>query len=187
MFRLIRSFNFRLNQLYSKIVNLKCKLLYKGVIEFGKHFNSNKITFEMHPENSKLIFGNNVQIRKNATFRIGKNSVVSIGDGVFFNQNFSLNAMGNIEIGDNSIFGEDVKIYDHNHAFRDSSQLVKDQGYTIGSVAIGKNCWIGSNVVILKDVTIGDNCIIGANCLIYKDIKSNSIVKSDASIKIRPY
>jgi acetyltransferase-like isoleucine patch superfamily enzyme len=187
MIRFIRSFNFRLNQFYFKIVQIKYKLLYKGVIVFGKHFKSNTITFEIHPENPKLVFGDNVQIRKNPTFRIGKDSVVSIGEGVFFNQNFSLNAMGTIVIGNNTIFGEDVKIYDHNHGFKNKDVLIKDQPYSIGRVEIGSNCWIGSNVVILKDVTIGDNCIIGANCLIYGDIRSNSIVKSNNSLEITSY
>ncbi|WP_218841530.1 DapH/DapD/GlmU-related protein [Winogradskyella undariae] len=54
--------------------------------------------------------------------------------------------------------------------------LIKNQPYSIGSVEIGDNCWIGSNVVILKNVNIGDNCIIGANCVVYKSLKANSLV-----------
>jgi acetyltransferase-like isoleucine patch superfamily enzyme len=176
MVRFIRSFNFRLNQFYFKIVHIKYKWLYKGLIVFGKQFKSNRITFEMHPENPKLVFGDNVQIRKNATFRIGKNSAVSIGEGVFFNQNFSLNAMGTITIGNDTIFGEDVKIYDHNHGFKNKTMLIKEQPYSIGRVDIGSNCWIGSNVVILKDVKIGDNCIVGANTLVTKDISPNTVI-----------
>lgn len=187
MFKFVRSLNFKLNQLYFKTLLLKYKLLYKGLVFFGKNFKSHKINFEMHPENSKLIFGDNIQIRKDATFRIGKNSVVTIGHGVFFNQNVSLNAMENISIGNNTIFGEDVKIYDHNHGFKNTTMLIKDQPYTIGKIEIGSNCWIGSNVVILKGVSIGDNCVIGANCVIYKDIKPNSLVKSNSSQQIIEY
>ena len=39
---------------------------------------------------------------------------VKIGDNVFFNNGTSIAAKEKIEIGDNCIFGENVKIYDHN-------------------------------------------------------------------------
>lgn len=54
---------------------------------------------------------------------------------------------------------------------------ISQHGFSVADVIIGDNCWIGSDVIILKGVTIGDNVVIGAKCLIYKDIPSNSIVK----------
>ena len=44
------------------------------------------------------------------------------------------------------------------------------------AIVSGKNCWLGSNVIVLKGVTIGDNSIIGAGCVIHKDIPANSTV-----------
>ena len=29
-------------------------------------------------------------------------------------------------------------------------------------VTIGRNCWLGANVVVLPGVTIGDNVVVGA-------------------------
>ena len=86
----------------------------------------------------------------------------------------SINCLENIEIGENTLFGEGVKIYDHNHQY--SSEKIEHQKFTTAPVKIGKNCWLGSNVIILKGVTIGDNVILGAGCVIYKDIPANSIV-----------
>ena len=37
-------------------------------------------------------------------------------------------------------------------------------------IFIGKNVWIGSQVIILKGVTIGDNSIIAAGSLVARDI-----------------
>ena len=55
------------------------------------------------------------------------------------------NALGGIEtavlcskkvyIGDNSIIGENVKIYDHNHSFSDKNKLIKEQGYKDSDLA----------------------------------------------------
>ena len=64
----------------------------------------------------------------------------------------------------------------HNHCYKDVDVPIKEQGFTTAPVSIGKHCWIGSNVVILKGVTIGDNCVIGAGCVVYKDVPSGSIV-----------
>ena len=66
--------------------------------------------------------------------------------------------------------------------------MIKHQGYTSAPIVIGKHCWIGSNVTILKGVTIGDNCVIGAGCVIHKDVPANSIVvnKQELIVKASP-
>ena len=103
---------------------------------------------------------------------------VIISESVFLNNFCSINCYNRIDIGKNTLLGEGVKIYDHNHIYSFEPDLfVKRNEFCTSPVIIGNNCWIGSNVTILMGVTIGDNVIIGANCLIYKSIPSNSIVK----------
>ena len=75
-----------------------------------------------------------------------------------------------------TIFGENVKIYDHNHRFNQLKELRK-QGFSNGSVVIGERCWISSNVTILKGTEIGNNCVIGAGCVISGKIPDDTIVK----------
>lgn len=138
----------------------------------------------------KLRYGKKLRISKLAKFRgkfylfKEKNGRINIGN-VFFNRNCSINIHSSIDIGDNTIFGENVKIYDHNHVHDDLNVPISKQGFISKGVVIGCNCWIGSNVVILKGVNIGDNCIIGANCLIYHDIPENSIVKCKSELIIQ--
>ena len=136
----------------------------------------------------KLIYGNHLIIGNHVTWRrhfnvvIDKNAKIVIGSKCFFNNDCSMNALNYIEIGDGTIFGENVKIYDHNHKFSDESLDIKDQGYSIGTVKIGKHCWIGSNVVILKGAEIGDDCVIGAGTVISSTkIQSGTIVKNGSS------
>ena len=114
--------------------------------------------------------------RDNFHIYIGHNGKLNIGKNNFFNNGCSLNCLGNVQIGDNNQFGENVLMYDHNHQYTDKSKLISEQGYNIGNIKIGNNCWIGSNVVILKNVEIGDNVIIGAGCVVYKSIISGTVV-----------
>jgi acetyltransferase-like isoleucine patch superfamily enzyme len=132
----------------------------------------------------KILYGRKVNFGKGTTFRrnfnlmISSQGKVSIGKNCFFNNDCSLTSINLIEIGDGSIFGETVKIYDNNHIYHNPIIAIKKQGYTSSPVKIGSHCWIASNVTILKGVTIGDNVVIGAGCTIFKSIPSNSIVKN---------
>lgn len=108
---------------------------------------------------------------------IGKHGKVILGENCFFNHDCSLNCLEHIEIGKGCLFGENVKIYDHNHRFSDISKPIKEQGYVTEKVRIGQHCWIGSNVVILKGATIGDNCVVGAGCVVCTKIEDGMIIK----------
>lgn len=124
----------------------------------------------------KLITGKRLTFRKSFSVMIDKHGEIVIGNNVFFNNYCSLNAINHISIGDGTIFGENVKVYDHNHCYKNPDVPIKEQGFTSSPVNIGKHCWIGSNVVILKGVSIGDNSVIGAGCVVYKDVPSGTIV-----------
>lgn len=118
------------------------------------------------------------KIRRGLSLVIEKGAKVSLGTGVFLNNNCSINCRQEVLIGDNCLFGEGVRIYDHNHRFRDPDKPIASQGFRCAPVRVGNNTWIGSDVVILKGVTIGANAIIGAGCVIDSDIPPRTIVKS---------
>lgn len=112
---------------------------------------------------------------------------IYIGRHVFFNRGCSLTSLGaSITIGDRTVFGEGVKIYDHNHCYKDVTRTIKEQGFTYAPVKIGSDCWIASNVVILKGVTIGDHAVIGAGCIIYKDVPANTLVVNKQELVMKP-
>ena len=136
-----------------------------------------------------LKIGKSVSFRSYFQILMYPNSELLIMENTFFNNFCSINCLGKIEIGENTLFGEGVKLYDHNHKYDTSGSILKVErnDFTIDSIKIGKNCWIGSNVIILKNVEVGDNVIIGANCLIYKSIPANSIVKSSVNLDIKQF
>ena len=132
-----------------------------------------------------IAIGQAVRCRDNFHILMGNNGNLSIGRNCFFNNNCSITCLEKIEIGNDTQFGENVLIYDHNHRYQDSNQLISSQGYSAGSIKIGSNCWIGSNVIILKGVAIGDNVVIGAGCIIYKSIEAGSIVVNQQDLNIK--
>ena len=108
---------------------------------------------------------------------IGNNAKVEIGDNCFFNNDCSINSNSYVKIGGGSLFGENVKIYDHNHRFSNFDVSIKEQGFSIGKVVVGKHCWIGSNAVLLKGTEIGDNCVIGAGVIVNGKVPEGTIIK----------
>ena len=127
----------------------------------------------------KILYGSRLGLGKNTFFYPGchvmleKDGSIQIGDYCFFNRNCSMTSLG--EIGNDCIFGENVKIYDHNHRTEAAEGLFRKQGYLVGRVEIGSNVWIGSDVIILPNVRIGNNVVIAAGAIVTKNISDNVI------------
>lgn len=130
-------------------------------------------------EESVLIAGADLLIGKFCNFNIV--GQVILGNNVLFNNYSTLNCHQEIVIGDDTWFGEGVKLYDHNHKYKDKNIPFTQQGYSNGRIEIGNNVWVGSNTVILQNVSIGDGCVIGANNVVYKSLAPNTILKSNST------
>ena len=131
---------------------------------------------------ASLIVGSNVICRNFENFHVSSGKLI-LHDGVFINNSCSFNCMEKIEIGNGTMMGEGVRFYDHDHIY--TAEKIEKWQWTTAPIRVGKDCWIGSNVTILKGVTIGDNTIIGAGCLIRNDIPSNSVVYNDGNLCIK--
>jgi len=117
-------------------------------------------------------------------FSCGKNCLLTaeggklvIGDRVSLNTNVQLNASvgGSITIGDDVLVSPNVTIRSANHSFQRSDIPIRKQGHTCGDITIEDDVWLGSNVVVLRDVTIGQGAIIGAGAVVTHDIPPMSI------------
>ena len=149
------------------------------------HLNGNFQQITIDPT-AHVELGQDITLRSFVCLEVGNGATLKLGNRVFFNNHCSIRCEHHIEIGKDTMFGDGVRIFDHNHQY--SNYHVEKIAFNYGKISIGKNCWIGANVVILKGVTIGDNVIIGAGAVIHKDIPSNSIVvsKEELIIKERP-
>ena len=131
---------------------------------------------------ASLIVGSNVICRNFENFHVSSGKLI-LHDGVFINNSCSFNCMERIEIGAGTMMGEGVRFYDHDHTY--TAERIEKWQWTTAPVRVGRDCWIGSNVTILKGVTIGDNTIIGAGCLVRKDIPANSVVYNDGNLIVK--
>lgn len=129
-----------------------------------------------------LIVGSNVICRNFENFHVSSGKLI-LHDGVFINNSCSFNCMERIEVGNGTMMGEGVRFYDHDHVY--TAEKIEKWQWTTAPIRVGRDCWIGSNVTILKGVSIGDNTIIGAGCLIRNDIPSNSIVYNDGNLFVK--
>ncbi len=103
-------------------------------------------------------------------------SSLKIGNNVGINHYCFIGVRGDIEIGDNVIFGPRVNIFSENHIFDDLDIPIKNQGVKKDKTTIGSDVWIGANVSIMSGVTVGNGCIIAAGAVVTEDIEPYSIV-----------
>ena len=54
-------------------------------------------------------------------------------------------------------------------------QRIGHREWQFGEVKIGKNCYLGANVIICQPVTIGDNSALAAGAVVTKDIPAGEI------------
>lgn len=98
---------------------------------------------------------------------------VHIGKFVYANSNLTLVDDTHIYIGDYTKLGPNVVIATPGHPILPS---LREKGAQFNlPVSIGRNCWLGSGVIVLPGVTIGDNTVIGAGSVVTKDIPANVV------------
>ncbi|EID28655.1 bacterial transferase hexapeptide repeat protein [Streptococcus mitis SK575] len=133
-------------------------------------------------DKAHFVVGANVICRNFENFHVSSGKLI-LHNGVFINNSCSFNCMERIEIGAGTMMGEGVRFYDHDHIY--TAEKIEKWQWTSAPIIVGRDCWIGSNVTILKGVTIGDNTIIGAGCLIRNDVPANSVVYNDGNLCIK--
>lgn len=127
--------------------------------------------------------GNYSSVRENVHLSALCDGKLTMGENVRINRNCIFVSRKHIEIGDNVSFGPNVCIYDHDHCFGAEG---RKEGFTLGDVFIGDNCWIGAGCIILKNTHIGKGCVIGAGCVIKGNIPDHSLVTMGRNLNIVP-
>ncbi len=104
---------------------------------------------------------------------------VKVGKGVIFRDAASatidLTRPSLITIGDNVDINVNFTIMTHDFVSGVFLNHFKDMVNSSGAVTLGNNIYIGRDVTILKGVSVGDNCVIGLGSIVTSDIPAGSV------------
>jgi len=110
-----------------------------------------------------------------------------IGEGSIIGHFNHIFATGEIEIGKNVLTADKVFITDNQHEFRDINLPIHAQGIKqLSKVKIGDGSWLGENVCILG-ASVGRNCVVGANSVVTKDIPDFCVAIGSPARVIKMY
>lgn len=143
----------------------------------------------------KLVNGNRIKLGNDVSIMPytmlvahGQNAILEIGEGSEIGMFSRVASKNSVVIGSNVITGPNVFIADYNHEYRKVETPIKKQGITTdGAIKIGKDSWIGTNVVIVGKVTIGKGTVIGANSVVTKDIPDYCVAVGNPCRVIKKY
>ncbi len=136
--------------------------------------------------------GNNVIIQKMSWLAAvpltgEKDCILEIGDGTIIGHFNHIYATGKIVIGKNVLTADKVFISDNQHGYEDITlPILKQAIKQLPPVYIGDGTWIGENSCILG-ASIGKNCVIGANSVVNKNIPDYCIVVGAPARIIKKY
>ncbi len=90
-----------------------------------------------------------------------------VGSNVFINHGCTLNDMGGIEIGDDTMIGPNVSLLTAGHP---TAVADRRSGITIAPILVGANVWIGAGATVLGGVTVGDGAVVAAGAVVSRDV-----------------
>ena len=107
---------------------------------------------------------------------VGRKGVLNIASGAGLSAT-TLVCEEAITIGENTYIGGGTRIYDTDFHSLDPAERIHHSRDTVKSapITIGRECFIGGHVIILKGVTIGDQSVIGAGSVVAKDIPPRQV------------
>lgn len=95
---------------------------------------------------------------------------LTLGNGVSFNQDCFISAIGGIKIGDHVSIGHRTTILSTEHSFDDAEVYIRDQPLRHLQTVIEDDVWIGANVTLLAGAKIGSRSIVAAGAVVRRGV-----------------
>lgn len=179
------------SKIINKIYNIFFKFFFKK--KFFQLGSKSYINFPFRIDGSNHIsIGDNTYFQKRLWIYVSEDlnkkiSKLNIGSNCVFGYNNHISTISKIEIEDYVLTANNVFISDNIHSYENINIPIVKQGIQLKkSVKIGFGTWIGENVCIIG-ANIGKNCVIGANSVITKDVQDYSIVVGSPGRVIKYY
>jgi len=125
-------------------------------------------------DDGRIVIGDCVSIDSGARLQVAHGATLSVGDRVGIGPYNFFNALDDLTIGHDTMFGPLISINCGDHG-TDRCSPMREQLGTYGPVTIGADCWVGSMVVVTKGVTIGDGAVIGAGSVVTCDVPEYTV------------
>lgn len=135
------------------------------------------------PLGGYIIVNQGVAMMQGGSFTAVNEGKIILEKSVYVGKDAKMVAHNLIRIGENTIFGPNVIIYDHDHKIEDGKILHTE--FNSAPVIIGKDCWIGAGAIILKGTQIGDGTVIGAGTVVKGVIPAKSVVYNQQNIVVK--
>lgn len=179
-----------LRQLFSRMVRVAFLLRYRFV--FGKLGRGAYLFQPFRVDGSRAI-----EIGRNSLFQRGTwlycialdelPAVLKVGNGCVFGYNNHIASVREVIIGDYVLTANNVYISDNLHGYEDVTRPIIQQPVRFKkAVSIGEGSWIGENACIVG-ASIGRNCVIGSNAVVTRDIPDFSVAVGIPAVVIRQY
>ncbi|MGL1890223.1 MAG: acyltransferase [Spirochaetaceae bacterium] len=102
--------------------------------------------------------------------RVGE---LKFGKHISIRKSITLDMVGDISIGDYTIFSDHVSIFTHDHQIKTKNLILSEdekKGVLWSSITIGSDVYFGIYTTVTKNVTnIPDGVVIGANSVLTKN------------------
>ena len=108
---------------------------------------------------------------------------IHLGERLGVNNNLTIISEGpGVWVGSDTLIGTNVQIVDSDfHGLAPNKRAEPERA----PVHIGENCFLGSNVIVLKGVTLGDHCVVGAGSVVTKSFPPYSLIGGNPAKLIR--
>ena len=158
---------------------------YRKSIKCGKLLMISRGTEIRARSTGSITIGNRVSVGAESCVSALNGGHIDIGDNVSIGSKNHIVSHESIRIGEGTLFAQNIQIYDQDHMF-DSIHGVRRKEFKTTSVIIGKNCWIGTNTIILRGTEIGDNCVVGAGSILKGKYPEASLIVQPRETVVRP-
>lgn len=100
-----------------------------------------------------------------------------IGDHVVINSGCVLYTGQGIRIGNHVAIAANCTFAPVNHAYKDKSRLIREQGFLPGKggVVIEDDVWIGANCVLLDGAVLRRGCVLGAGSVVRGELAAYTV------------
>lgn len=133
-----------------------------------------------------IIFQKIFRINSNVPWPVHFTSVVKNPERIkkgIYNPGLSprcyIDGRNGILIGDNTWIGPGVSIISMNHNLNNYKKYNKEK-----PIAIGNNCWLATNCIILPGITLGNHVIVAAGSVVTKSFIEDNILLAGIPAKI---